>query len=83
MRNAGNVLDSPSLRDGRAVTHVDDHAGGTRGVVRMPYRFSAASSDVRGPAPRRGEHNAEVLADWLGASPGEIAALESTLRSTP
>ena len=83
VRNASNVLDSPSLRDGRAVTHVDDHAGGTRGVVRMPYRFSAASSDVRGPAPRRGEHNAEVLADWLGASPGEIAALGSTLRSTP
>ena len=41
----------------------------------MPYRFSAATSDVRGPAPRRGEHNAAILADWLGAGADEIDAL--------
>ncbi len=82
VRDAGNLFDSPSLGGGRAVTDVDDHAGGRRGVVRMPYRFSDASSDVRGPAPRRGEDNAAVLADWLGASAGEIDALvaEGTLR---
>ena len=76
---------SPSLRDGRAVTEVDDHAGGIRGVVRMPYRFSAATSDVRGPAPRRGEHNAAMLADWLTASAAEVDALLETgpLRAAP
>jgi len=30
---------------------------------------------VRGPAPRRGEHNAEALADWLGMDETAIAAL--------
>ena len=75
VRDASTLLDSPSLRAGQVVEHVDDHAGGHRGVIRMPYRFSAATSGVRGPAPRRGQHDAEVLADWLGTTPGEVDAL--------
>jgi CoA:oxalate CoA-transferase len=64
------------------VASVDDHAGARRGVVRMPYRFSAAESGVRGPAPRRGQHNRDVLADWLDASDEEIDRLraEGTLQ---
>jgi CoA:oxalate CoA-transferase len=85
VRDASTVFESPSLRDGRAVTEVDDHAGGVRGVVRMPYRFSAATSDVRGPAPRRGEHNAAILTEWLSAAPAEIDALleRGPLRAAP
>jgi len=75
VRDNATLFESASLRDGRAVQQVDDHAGGTRGVVRMPYRFSAAESAVRGAAPLRGQHNAPVLAEWLGASDDEIAAL--------
>jgi len=33
---------------------------------------------VRGPAPERGEHNAEVLRDLLGASETRIAELASS-----
>ena len=72
VRDANDLLDSPTLRHGRVVAQVADHAGGTRGVIRMPYRFSVSSSGVRGPAPRRGDHNREVLADWLGATDSEI-----------
>jgi crotonobetainyl-CoA:carnitine CoA-transferase CaiB-like acyl-CoA transferase len=75
VRDNATLFENASLRDGRAVVQVDDHAGGTRGVVRMPYRFSNAESTARGTAPRRGQHNAEVLADWLGATPAEIATL--------
>jgi CoA:oxalate CoA-transferase len=83
VRDASTVFTSPSLRDGRAVVDVDDHAGGMRRVVRMPYRFSGATSTVRGPAPRRGQHNADVLADWLGATDDELAALAAgPLRAT-
>jgi hypothetical protein len=32
---------------------------------------------VRGGAPHRGEHNAEVLADWLGRPAEEAEALEA------
>jgi CoA:oxalate CoA-transferase len=75
VRDATTLLDSPSLRHGHVVEQVDDHAGGERGVIRMPYRFSAASSAVRGPAPRRGQHDAAVLADWLGASAADVDAM--------
>lgn len=75
VRDNDTLFENASLRDGRAVVQVDDHAGGTRGVVRMPYRFSNAESTARGTAPRRGQHNAEVLADWLGTTPEETAAL--------
>jgi crotonobetainyl-CoA:carnitine CoA-transferase CaiB-like acyl-CoA transferase len=62
-----------SARD--LVAEVDDRDGGIRRVVQAPYKFSAADSGVRGPATHRGEHNAEVLADWLGMTPGEVADL--------
>jgi hypothetical protein len=76
VRDNMTLFESASLRDGRAVVQVDDHDGGTRGVVRMPYRFSDAESTARGTAPRRGEHNADVLTDWLGASTDEVADLQ-------
>jgi CoA:oxalate CoA-transferase len=75
VRDVTTLMDSPSLRERAVVTPVDDHAGAQRGVIRMPYRFSAAESRVRGPAPRRGQHNHDVLADWLGASDEEIDRL--------
>jgi CoA:oxalate CoA-transferase len=77
VRTTETVLASPTLQARDVVATVDDHAGGTRGVIRMPYRFSAASCDVRGPGPSAGQHNREVLADWLGLLDDEINGLEA------
>ena len=62
------------------VTQVDDHAGGTRGVIQSPYRFSAHESGATGGAAYRGEHNAEVIREWLGsdASAFDVEALSAT-----
>jgi crotonobetainyl-CoA:carnitine CoA-transferase CaiB-like acyl-CoA transferase len=60
------VLDSPTLRARDVVTQVDDNDGGTRGVIRMPYRFSAAGCEVRCSAPTAGRDTEAVLAEWLG-----------------
>jgi len=61
--------------DGReAVVH--DRAGGSRPITQSPYRFSDATSGVRGPAPHRGEHNVEILNDWLGRTPADAEKLE-------
>ncbi len=57
---------------------VDDRRGGTRPVTRLPYRFSGADVRAIRPAPRRGEHNREVLRELLALSPDRIATLEST-----
>lgn len=70
------ALASPTLAARGAIAEVDDRAGGTRRVIRSPYRFSNADSGVAGPAPYRGEHNAAVLGDWLALGGAEIEALE-------
>ena len=49
--------------------------GSDRRVVAMPYDFSAASASVRRGVARRGEHNAEALADWLGLDDDAVGAL--------
>lgn len=74
VRQPADVVDQPTLVARGAIVQMDDRAGGTRPLTQSPYRFSAASSGVRGPAPHRGEHNAEVLEDWLGAGAAAIAA---------
>jgi CoA:oxalate CoA-transferase len=49
--------------------------GSQRRVVALPYDFSAASAAVRRGVARRGEHNAEALADWLGLDAAAAATL--------
>jgi CoA:oxalate CoA-transferase len=49
-----------------SITQIDDRQGGTRPITQSPYRFSNAQSGVQGPASHRGEHNSQVLKDWLG-----------------
>lgn len=69
------LRDSAEVFTGGAHTAVVP--GSDRRVVAMPYDFSAASAAVRRGVARRGDHNAEVLADWLGRDSAEIARLTS------
>lgn len=69
------AIASPTAIARGVIAQVDDRGGGLRGVVQSPYRFSNAESGVRRGAAHRGEQNAEVLGDWLGSSPHEIATL--------
>jgi CoA:oxalate CoA-transferase len=69
------ALDGPFARERGLLVDVDDRRGGTRRVVRLPYRFSHARPAAARPAPRRGEHNAEVLRDVLGYDAARIDAL--------
>lgn len=66
VRTAEDIRAQPTVRHREMIAQVDDRAGGTRPVVQSPYRFSAAEAGIRRPAPWRGEHNHEVLRDWLG-----------------
>jgi len=78
----GEVRDPAAMREQRtvrargAIVDVDDRAGDSRPITQSPYRFSGATSGVRGPAPHRGEHNVEVLRDWLDKGPDDVARLE-------
>ena len=75
VRPAAQVRDQPTLVHRGSIVEVDDRAGGTRPVAQSPYRWSTARSGVRGPAPHRGEHNREVLADWLGLTDDDVGKL--------
>ena len=66
VRNPAGIEEQITIKHRKSIVQIDDRQGGTRPITQSPYRFSAAESGVRGPASHRGEHNAEVLADWLG-----------------
>lgn len=71
------ALEGPFAAERGLLMEVDDRRGGTRRVVRLPYRFSAAAVAPRRPAPRRGEHDEEVLREVLGYDAARIAALRA------
>jgi CoA:oxalate CoA-transferase len=77
VRDQFEVIHSPTAQHRGTVAQIDDNggAGATRGVVQTPYRFSDAESGVRGAAPHRGQHNAEVLREWVGLDDASIDAL--------
>lgn len=77
VRNQFDVVQSPTAIHRGTVAQIDDNggAGATRGVVQTPYRFSNADSGVRGAAPHRGQHNADVLREWTGIDATAIASL--------
>jgi CoA:oxalate CoA-transferase len=70
VRTSREALDLPTVGHRGTITAVDDRSGGTRRVTQSPYRYTTAESKVRGGAPHQGEHNAAVLADWLGPVEG-------------
>lgn len=69
------ALTGPLARERGLLVQVDDRRGGTRPVVRAPARFSATKNEVRGPAPRLGEHGAELLRELLGFDDARVRAL--------
>jgi len=75
VRDAAGMEEQITIKARGAITKIDDRAGGTRPITQSPYKFSDAESGVRGPAAHRGEHNGEVLQQWLGKPAGEIETL--------
>jgi len=75
VRSTAEAFESPTALAREIAPALDDRGGGTRRVVRTPYRFSDAACGTRRPAGYRGEHNAEVLREWLDADDARIAAL--------
>ena len=72
------IFTNPSVGPRNVLAEVDDRVGGTRPTTQAPYHFSDAESGVRRPAAYRGEHNAEVLGEWLERSPDEVSTLLAT-----
>jgi len=76
IRTPATLMDSPTAIAREVVAQVDNRDGGTRPVIRMPYRFSAGACEPRAGAAFVGEHNADVLGRWLGRGAEAVAELE-------
>lgn len=78
IRDPADIEEQITIKSRGSIVQIDDRAGGTRPITQSPYRFSNAESGVRGPAPHRGEHNAEILEHWLSKPKNEIDALSGS-----
>ncbi|MEL6982998.1 MAG: CoA transferase [Actinomycetota bacterium] len=77
LKSLGDVIDTPTMNQRGTVVEIDDRAGGTRKVLRAPYRMSASPRGEVGPAGLRGEHNTEVLSHWLSLDATSVDGLAS------
>jgi CoA:oxalate CoA-transferase len=77
IKDTKTALRSATLQARGAIVQIDDRAGGSRAVLQSPYRFSDADSGVRSVAPYRGEHNREVLRDWLALGDQDLDLLHA------
>jgi len=66
----------PHLRERGVVRSVNDRVLGQFEVPGFPLRFSSYGRNPDTEAPTLGEHNEDVLRDYLGYAPSRIAALE-------
>lgn len=69
------VVDNPQLRHRGQIIDVDHPVAGTVPMQGFVHKLSDTPADVRRPAPGAGQHNSEVLADWLGYDADRVRAL--------
>jgi len=75
LRNLGEVLESPTLKHRDTIATIDNRDGGTRSIVRSPYKMSASETRDPGTVALQGEHNHDVLGDWLDMSLSDVDQL--------
>ena len=75
VRDPADIRNQATIESRNSVVEIDDRQGGTRPIPQSPYRFSNATSGIRGVAPHRGEHNAQVLSSWLGYDDAKVQQL--------
>ena len=75
------VFDSPQVRATGMLREVDHPTAGKVRMAGLPVKFSGTPASIRLAPPRLGEHNEQVLKDWLELDDTAIAALrdEGTL----
>ena len=71
------TLENPHLQARGSVQTVVDPVAGEVTFPRMPIRFSAFPTHDDYLAPTLGQHNEEILKDWLGMSQSNIDALSA------
>ena len=74
--DTGDLLAEPSFAE-RGIIQTMQHPSGALQMPAFPVRFDGAPAPVK-PSPLLGEHTAEVFADWLGMSTGDVEELRDS-----
>ena len=83
VKTTADAYDSPTAVHRSSSVEIDARDGGTRRVPQTPYRFRGTTAETSAEsgvapgavAPHLGEHNANVLAEWIGSAQAEVDAL--------
>jgi crotonobetainyl-CoA:carnitine CoA-transferase CaiB-like acyl-CoA transferase len=73
--DTGEILDDPHLNARGSIATIDHPTRGRFRLPGCPVRLSASPAVTAAP-PLAGEHTAEVLAEVLGLSKDDVAALQ-------
>ena len=75
--SVAETLSHPHLVQRGTVRTIEDPLAGRFEIPGMPLKFSAFPDDLPLEAPTLGQHNAEILREWLGLGEAEIDALRA------
>ncbi len=70
------LMNDPSLAERGIMQNVEHPTTGKYKMPAWPVRFDGAPPKVK-PSPLLGQHNAEVLGEWLGIGTAEVEALKT------
>lgn len=70
-----DLFDDPHLNEGGALEAMQFPGGQTGKLPRLPLEWNGQRIPAKSPTPKRGEHNHEVLKDWLGYSDEFLAQI--------
>jgi crotonobetainyl-CoA:carnitine CoA-transferase CaiB-like acyl-CoA transferase len=77
LRTTRETIDYGLTEPRPVIVDVDDRGGEPAPLINSPQRFTRTTSGIRGVVPYRGEHNRDVLTEWLGLSDGDVDGLEA------
>lgn len=72
-----DVVNNPQLLHRKQITKVIHPKAGDVAVSGVTMQLSGTPLSIRRPPPMLGEHNQDVLAEWLGLPEGEVEALKT------
>jgi crotonobetainyl-CoA:carnitine CoA-transferase CaiB-like acyl-CoA transferase len=76
VQNAQEIFDCPHVDARKLLIDVPDPVLGPVKLVGPAFKMSGSPEPVTNPAPRLGQHNAEILAELLGYSAEQVAGLQ-------
>ena len=71
------AIDHPHLRQRGTVRTISDPLLGEYQVPGFPFRYSDFPGELDLETPTLGQHNAEILEQYLGYAPDQVAQLET------